>query len=126
MTFRVVEEIIDGKLTAIQYTVVRRYCRECGRQFAPEIPGVVPGGRFGASLTCLETTMRMHGIPYGIICSLINIIHHAGLAKSTVISHVDAVTGSLHPLYEEMLGEILDPMQNVPDVANHKIMSELR
>ena len=50
--------------------------------------------------------MRMYGIPYGIICSLINIIHHAGLAKSTVISHVDAVTGSLHPLYEEMLGRL--------------------
>ena len=106
VTFRVVEEIIDGKLTGIQYTIIRRYCRECGRQFAPEIPGVVPGGRFGASLTCLETTMRMYGIPYEIIRKLINIIHHTNLAKSTVIGHVDAVTGSLHPLYEEMLEDM--------------------
>ncbi len=106
VTIRVVEEIIDGKLTGIQYTVVRRYCRECGRQFAPEIPGVVPGGRFGASLTCLETTMRMYNIPYEPIRKLINIIYHTDLAKSTVIGHVDAVTGSLHPLYEEMLEEI--------------------
>ena len=85
VTIRVVEEIIDGKLTGIQYTVVRRYCRECGRQFAPEIPGVVPGGRFGASLTCLETTMRMYNIPYEPIRKLINIIYHTDLAKSTVI-----------------------------------------
>ena len=106
VTIRVVEEIIDGKLIGIQYTIIRRYCRECGRQFAPEIPGIVPGGRFGASLTCLETTMRMYGIPYEIIRKLINIIHHTNLAKSTVIGHVDAVTGSLHPLYEEMLEEI--------------------
>ena len=125
VTFRVVEEIIDGKLTAIQYTVVRRYCRECGRQFAPEIPGVVPGGRFGASLTCLETAMRMYGIPYGIICNLINIIHHAGLAKSTVISHVDAVTGSLHPLYEEMLGEIFFSEHVFGDETSWKIAGML-
>ena len=121
VTFRVVEEIIDGKLTGIQYTVVRRYCGECGRQFVPEIPGVVPGGRFGASMTCLETTMRMYGIPYGIICSLINIIHHAGLAKSTVISHVDAVTGSLHPLYEEMLKDIFFSEHVFGDETSWKI-----
>ena len=65
--FRVIEDILDGRLVAIQYTVVRRYCRKCRRQVAAEIPGILHGGWFGAGLTCLETVMRMHGIPYETI-----------------------------------------------------------
>ena len=107
VAFRVIEDIIDGRLVAIQYTVVRRYCRKCRRQVAAEIPGILPGRWFGASLTSLETVMRMHGIPYETIRRLINIIYHTDLAKSTVIGHVDGVTGSLHPLYERMLEEML-------------------
>ena len=100
--FRVVEDILDGRLVAIQYAVVRRHCRKCRRQVAAEISGILPGGWFGAGLACLETVMRMHGIPYETIRRLINIIYHTDLAKSTVISHVDGVTGSLHPPYERM------------------------
>ena len=106
VVFRVIEDVLDGRLVATQYTVVRRYCRKCRRQAAAEIPGVLPGGWFGAGLTCLETVMRMHGIPYETIRKLINIIYHTDLAKSTVISHVDGVTGSLHPPYERMLEEM--------------------
>ena len=54
VVFRVIEDILGGRLVAIQYTVVRRYCRKCRRQVAPEIPGVLPGGWFGAGLTCLR------------------------------------------------------------------------
>ena len=125
VTIRVVEEIVDGKLTGIQYTVVRRYCGECGRQFVPRIPGVVPGGRFGASMTCLETTMRMYGIHYEPIRKLINIIYHTDLAKSTVIGHVDAVTGSLHPLYEEMLGEMFFSKHIFGDETSWKVTGVL-
>ena len=101
--FRVVEDILDGRLVAIQYAVVRRHCRKCRRQVAPEIPGILPGGWFGAGLACLETVMRMHGIPYETIRRLINIIYHTDLAKSTVIP-VDGVTGSLHPPYAHAEG----------------------
>ena len=115
-----IEDILDGRLVAIQYAVVRRYCRKCRRQVAAEIPGILPGGWFGAGLTCLETVMRMHDIPYETIRRLINIIYHTDLAKSTVISHVDGVTGPLHPLYGRMLEEMFFPVYIFGDETSRK------
>ena len=44
VVFRVIEDILDGRLVAIQYMVVRRYCRKRRRQVARRSPGSPPGG----------------------------------------------------------------------------------
>ena len=61
---RVVKDTVDGKLAAIEYAVIRRYCR---RQVSQTIPGVIPKERFGVNPMSLEPVMRMYGITYGII-----------------------------------------------------------
>ncbi len=100
------EDIVDGNLVGIECLVVRRYCRACRRQISADVPGVVPKERFGVNLMSLEALMRMYCIPYGIIQSLVNIIYRTGLAKSTVIHHVDIVARSLIPLYEDLLEHV--------------------
>ena len=94
----------------------------------PGDPRGPPRGWFGAGLTCLETVMRMHGIPYETIRRLINIIYHTDLAKSTVISHVDGVTGSLHPPYERMpegmfFSEYIFGGRDQPEDSRHPVLA---
>ena len=100
---RLYEDIVDGNLVGIEYLVVRRYCRTCRRQISADVPGVIPKERFGVNLMSLEAIMRMYGISYGVIQSLVNIIYRTNLVKSTVIHHVDIVARSLSPLYERLL-----------------------
>ena len=103
---RIVEDILGGELVAVEYEVARRYCRYCRRSISPDIPDTIPNERFGINLMVLETTMKMFGIPYGIIRNLICIIYHTQISKSTVMHHVDMTARSLYPLYEAMLEEI--------------------
>ena len=103
---RIVEDIINGELVAIEYSVIRRYCKACRKNISPEIPGVIHKERFGINLMTLETTMRMFGIPYETIRKLICIIYHTNISKSTVIHHVDIMIRSFYPVYEKMLEEI--------------------
>ena len=49
----------------VEYTVNRRWCRECGKQFSARVPGAAKHARVSANCSAAATALSMSGISHG-------------------------------------------------------------
>jgi len=92
-----------------EYVVKRRYCCGCGKQVSPPIPNVIEGGsneRFGLRLMLLVVSLKMLGMSYEKIGSLLELLFNLDLTEAAMFHWVTAVAEAFGPRYEELKQEL--------------------
>ena len=92
-----------------EYVVRRRYCRGCGEQVSPPIPNVIGGGsneRFGLRLMLLVVSLKLLGLSYEKIGSLLKLLFALELTEAAMLHCVDGVASAFGPRYEELRQEL--------------------
>ena len=105
---RSVEDVVDGKWSDMEWTVVRRYCKSCSRQWSAPIPGVLPKEHFGTNVMAQIATLRCFGISEGKIQKIYYTLYGKYLDKSTVERIARKVGKLCRPLYDKLWKELLD------------------
>lgn len=105
---RTTEDAIDGRWIRVEWEVIRRYCKKCGRQYSAAPDGVLPGEHFGVTVMSQACVMRCLAIPHEKIGRIIHMLHGRFIEVSNVIHMCDTVADELEPLYKEMLGRLAE------------------
>jgi len=106
---RVVEDIVPARVVTTRYVVKRRYCCTCRRQVSPPIPNVIGGGnkeRFGLRLMLLVVSLKLLGMPYEKIGSLLKLLFDLDLTDAAMLHCVTSVARAFGPKYEELKEEL--------------------
>ena len=106
---RVVEDIVPARVVVTEYVVKRRYCCGCRKQVSPAIPNLIDGGskeRFGLRLMLLVVSLKMLGMSYEKIGSLLKLLFGLDLTEGAMLHCVMAVAEAFGPRYEELKQEL--------------------
>ena len=106
---RVVEDIVPARIVVTEYVVRRRYCCRCRKQVSPPIPNVINGGsneRFGLRLMLLIVSLKMLGLSYEKIGSLLKLLFNLDLTEAAMFHCVISVADAFGPRYEELKDEL--------------------
>ena len=85
---RIVEDIVPTRAVTTKYVVRRRYCRRCRRQVSAPIPNVIEGRsneRFGPRLMLLVVSLKLLGISYEKIGSLLKILFDLYITEAAML-----------------------------------------
>jgi len=107
---RVVEDIVPAKVVVIEYIVRRRYCRRCRRQVSAPIPNVLGGGsneRFGLRLMLLVVSLKLLGLSYEKIGSLLKLLFDLDISEAAMLHCVTSVAKEFGPRYDELKRELM-------------------
>jgi transposase len=106
---RVVEDIVPARVVVTEYVVRRRYCCRCRKQVSPTIPNVIEGGsneRFGLRLMLLIVSLKLLGMSYEKIGSLLKLLFDLDLTEAAMVHCVMSVARAFGPRYEELEREL--------------------
>lgn len=105
---RVVEDIVPARVVVTKYVVRRRYCCTCGKQVSPPIPNVLSGGnkRFGLRLMLLIASLKLLGLSYEKIGSLLKLLFGLDVTEAAMVHCVMSVGRAFGPKYEELKQEL--------------------
>ncbi|MEM4092594.1 MAG: transposase [Conexivisphaerales archaeon] len=96
-------------MVVTKYVVRRRYCCKCGKQVSPEIPNAVGGGsneRFGLRLMLLIASLKLLGLSYEKISSLLKLLFGLDVTEATMFHSVMSVSSAFGPRYDELREEL--------------------
>ena len=106
---RVVEDILSARAVVTKYVVRRRnYCR-CRRQVSAPIPNVIDGGsneRFGLRLMLLVVSLKLLGLSYEKVASLLKLLFDLDLTEAAMVHCVLTVARAFGPRYEGLKEEL--------------------
>ncbi len=106
---RVVEDIVPARVVTTEYVVRRRYCCRCRRQVSPPVPNVIEGGsneRFGLRLMLLVVSLKLLGLSYEKIGSLLKLLFDLEMTEAAMLHCVVSVANAFGPRYEELKEEL--------------------
>jgi hypothetical protein len=103
---RFVEEIVPAKVVRKQYIVSIYWCRECKQKVRANSTDVLPHERFGINLMLLVCFMRMCGITFEKIRSLLGELYALKLTKSALMHMEKRVADEFADRYEQLKQEI--------------------
>ena len=121
---RVVEDIVPAKVVVTEYVVRRRYCCTCRTQVSPAIPNVIDGGsneRFGLRLMLLTVSLKLLGVSYEKIGSLLKLLFNLDLTEAAVVHCVTSVAKAFGPRYDELREELMREVSVHGDETSWKI-----
>lgn len=107
---RVVEDIVPARAVVTKYVVRRRYCCRCRRQVSAPIPNVIDGGsneRFGLRLMLLIVSLKLLGMSYEKIGSLLKLLFSLDLTEAAMVHCVMSVARAFGPRYDELKKELV-------------------
>ena len=106
---RVVEDIVPARVVVTEYIVRRRYCCRCRKQVSPAIPNVIDGAsneRFGLRLMLLVVSLKLLGMSYEKIGSLLKLLFNLDVTEAAMVHCVISVAKAFGPRYEELKQEL--------------------
>lgn len=103
---RTVEDIIPARVIVTRYIIVRRYCRNCKRQVSGTVPDALPNERFGLRLMILIVSLKLLGLSYQKITSLLEMLFGIDVTESTINHAVSKIAASFGKRYNEMVEEL--------------------
>ena len=103
---RTSEDALDGAWFKTEWTVMRRYCKRCGRQYSASPDGVLPGEHFGVVVMAQVFAMRCLAIPHEKIARIIHMLYGRFIEVSGIIHMCDTVADECAPLYDGVAEEI--------------------
>jgi transposase len=104
-----VEDIVPARVVTTKYVVRRRYCCRCRRQVSAPIPNVIGGGsdeRFGLRLMLLVVSLKLLGMSYEKIGSLLKPLLDLDLTEWAMVHCVTSVARAFGPRHEELKEEL--------------------
>ena len=101
-----VEEIVDGKLKVIEYTVLSRYCRKCRAVPHVGIDGVLPKERFGIGTISKGGALKQMGLTFGQIVNVVRMFTRRTIARSTAVHFYDVSADARRDTYDQMKIEL--------------------
>ena len=122
---RVVEDIVPARVVVTEYIVRRRrYCCTCRTQVSPAIPNVIDGGsneRFGLRLMLLIVSLKLLGVSYEKIGSLLKLLFNLDLTEAAMVHCVTSVAKAFGPRYDELREELRREVSVHGDETSWKI-----
>jgi len=103
---RIVEDVIPTKVIATQYTIVRRYCKNCKKQISGNIHTALPNERFGIRLMVLIISLKTIGLSYGKISHLLQMLYSLHITDSTINHTVSITSQAFGSRYHAMIAEL--------------------
>ena len=105
---RVVEDIVPARVVVTKYVVRRRYCCTCEKQVSPLMPNVLSGGneRFGLRLMLLIASLKLLGLSYEKIGSLLKLLFGLDVTGAAMVHSVMSVSSAFGPRYDELREEL--------------------
>ncbi len=106
---RVVEDIVPARAVVTEYVVKRRYCCRCRKQVSAPIPNVIEGGsneRFGLRLMLLAVSLKLLGVSYEKIGSLLKLLFNLDITEAAMVHCVMSVAKAFGPRYDELKKEL--------------------
>ncbi|MGI0101981.1 MAG: IS66 family transposase [Nitrosotalea sp.] len=103
---RVVEDIIPARVIVTQYTIVRRYCRNCKRQVSCNVPDALSGEHFGLRLMAFIVSLKLLGLSYEKISDLFRTFFSLEITEAAINHAVVKVSEAFGSRYHEMLQEL--------------------
>ena len=97
----------DSGWRKTRWTVVRRYCKHCCKQYSAQIPGVLPKEQLGNTIIAQMAVMRNLGISYGKIQKLILMIYGKHIDISTLERAYCKAASQLRPLYDRLQQQLV-------------------
>lgn len=104
---RVVEDIVPVRLVVTEYTIVRRYCRNCKKQVSPTIPYVLPKEHFGLRLMLLIVSLKLLGLSYEKITGLFKMLFNLDLTEAAINHAVMKVSETFGSRYSELINDLM-------------------
>ncbi len=107
---RVVEDVVPARVVVTEYVVRRRYCCGCRKQVSAPIPNVIEGGsneRFGLRLMLLVVSLKLLGMSYEKIGSLLRLLFNLEITEAAMVHCVRSVAKAFGPRYEELKKELM-------------------
>ena len=102
------EDLNDGKITGTEWTVVRRYCKKCGKQKTSVPDGVLPREHYGINIMSMVILLKCMLVSFDGAQEFINAVYGVKIPKSTLSHFCDVVSRKLEPLYNEMKDNLRD------------------
>ena len=103
---RSVEEIVPAKVVKKQYVVSIYWCRGCKRKVRANPVDVFSNERFGINLMLLVCFMRMYGMTFEKIRSLLMELYDLNLSKATLMHMEKRVSDEFADRYDRIRQEI--------------------
>ncbi|MEM0096886.1 MAG: IS66 family transposase zinc-finger binding domain-containing protein [Conexivisphaerales archaeon] len=105
---RVIEDIVPARVVVMKYVIRRRYCCKCGKRVPLPISNVLSGGneRFGLRLMLLITSLKLLGLSYEKISSLLKLLFGLDVTEAAMVHSVMSVSSAFGPRYDELREEL--------------------
>jgi len=104
---RVVEDIVPARVVVTEYVVKRRYCCTCRTQVSPEVPNLLGNNeRFGLRLMLLIVSLKLLGMSYEKIGSLLKLLFNLHVTEAAMLNCVTSVADAFGRRYSELRDEL--------------------
>ena len=118
---RTVEDIIPAKAIITQYTIVRRYCRNCKKQISANIHTALSNERFGIRLMVLIVSLKTIGLSYGKISHLLQMLFSLHITESAINHAVSKVAKAFDKKYHTMIAELKNELNIHGDETSWRV-----
>lgn len=118
---RIVEDVIPTKAIATQYTIIRRYCKNCKKQISGNIHTALPNERFGIRLMVLIISLKTIGLSYGKISHLLQMLYSLHITDSTINHAVSITAQAFGSRYHAMIAELKNELNIHGDETSWRV-----
>ncbi len=106
---RLIEDLPEPRVEVAEYTVERRYCRDCRKLVEPSVPGVLPGAQLGLRAMHAIVQMRVqHRMPVEQIPPLLESLYGLKLSEGEVHSVLAQMAEAYTPVFEGFVQAMRD------------------
>ena len=91
----------------VEYTINRRWCRECGKMFHNDPPGVAPHARVSTNHSAAATALNMSGLSHGKTAEFCNNLLKGKESRSWSYRNKNSAARRLAPEHARIKKEIL-------------------
>lgn len=119
---RLVEEIPLPSTEVTDYTLERRYCRDCRRLVEPTVPGVLPRARLGLRLMHLVAQLKVfHRLPTEQIPPVLQSVYGVHVSEGEVMGILTRLASVYRPTFERFQGAMRDAPAKYLDETGHSV-----
>ncbi len=119
---RRVEEIPLPSTEVTEFSIERRYCRDCRRLVEPRVPGVLPRARLGLRVMHLVAQLKIfHRLPTEQIPPILRSVYGLHLSEGEVMSILTRLASAYRPTFERFQGAMRDAPAKYLDETSHSV-----
>ncbi len=104
---RTIEDVVDGRWCSTQWTILRRYCKNCKSQQSAHVPEVLSNEHYGNNIMAMVVVLRNMSISFEKIRLIISMMYGKHIPDSTLVKMCHKVSDMCRPLYDSLLEDLI-------------------